>query len=400
MAMSPDKKSAVFLLAILAIIVALSVTISISLRTDPIQETMKNDPVIKILFVHTDDDGNVLSTDILVYCPGSDQGVSFNILGNTGAIFKSINRVDRIDAVYKELGMEEYKGEIERLVGKTIPFTVEYSISDLEFFADYLGGLNVFVPAPVDEMGPNGEKWLLPSGAVSLDGDKIKIFETYKLSSENDGDVEERRQAVFSSLLSAFRENKKAVFLPKNFSVFAKRFKTNIDEKNFYRLLKQVSDLDPERIVLQTITGSSRTVESGKTLLFPLYDGQLIKDVMNQSISSLVTGDYGNQNRAYVLVIRNGTSTQGLARNTSFLMQSAGYEVLETANAPPTEKTVIINHIGNTEAAKALGNFIRCTNIIDEEVAFDSSSGSAQADFTLVLGKDFDGRIVRGNSVE
>ena len=38
--------------------------------------------------------------------------------------------------------------------------------------------------------------------------------------------------------------------------------------------------------------------------------------------------------------------------------------------------------------------------IIDEEVAFDSFSGSAQADFTLVLGKDFDGRIVRGNSVE
>ena len=115
---------------------------------------------------------------------------------------------------------------------------------------------------------------------------------------------------------------------------------------------------------------------------------------MNQSISSLMTGDYGNQNRAYVLVIQNGTSTQGLARNTSFLMQSAGYEVLETSNAPPTEKTVIINHVGNSEAAKALGNFIRCTNIVDDDFSYESS-GSAQADFTIVLGKDFDGRIVR-----
>ncbi|WP_407396761.1 LCP family protein [Treponema sp.] len=395
MNMSRDKKSAIFLLVILAIIVAVSLVIAMSLRVDPIQETMKNDPVVKILFVHTDDEKNVLATDILLYCPGSDQAVSFNILGNTGAIYKSINRVDRIDAVYKELGMESYKGEIEKLVGKKIPFSVEYTMSDLEFFADYLGGLNVFVPMPVDENGPNGEKWLLPSGAVSLDGDKIKIFETYRLSSESQDDVDDRRQAVFTALLAALRDNKKSVYNARIFPVFAKHFVTNIDYQNFYRLMMQVSDIDTERIVTQTITGSARTVESGQTLLFPLYDGQLIKDVMDQSISSLVTGDYGNQNRAYVLSIKNGTSTQGLARNTSFLMQSAGYEVLETSNAPATDKTIIVNHIGNSEAAKALGKFIRCTNIIDADESESGSSGSAQADFTLIIGKDFDGRIVR-----
>lgn len=395
MSMTRDKKSAVFLLVILAIIVAVSIVIAISLKVDPIKETMKNDPVVKILFVHTDDEKNVLATDILVYCPGTDQAVSFNILGNTGAIYKSINRVDRIDAVYKELGMEAYKGEIEKLVGKTIPFTVEYTMSDLEFFADYLGGLNVFVPMPVDEVSPDGEKWLLPSGAVSLDGDKIKIFETYRLSSESMDDVDDRRQAVFTSLLAAFRDNKSSVYNAKVFPVFAKRFITNVDYQNFYRLMMQVSDIDTERIVTQTITGSIRTVESGQTLLFPLYDGQLIKDVMNQSISSLVTGDYGNQNRAYVLSILNGTSTQGLARNTSFLMQSAGYEVLETSNAPATDKTVIINNIGNIEAAKALGKFIRCTNIVDDDTLEEDSGSSAKADFTIVLGKDFDGRIVR-----
>ena len=395
MSMTRDKKSAVFLLVILAIIVAVSIVIAISLKVDPIKETMKNDSVVKILFVHTDDEKNVLATDILVYCPGTDHAVSFNILGNTGAIYKSINRVDRIDAVYKELGMEAYKGEIEKLVGKTIPFTVEYTMSDLEFFADYLGGLNVFVPMPVDEVSPDGEKWLLPSGAVSLDGDKIKIFETYRLSSESMDDVDDRRQAVFTSLLAAFRDNKSSVYNAKVFPVFAKRFITNVDYQNFYRLMMQVSDIDTERIVTQTITGSIRTVESGQTLLFPLYDGQLIKDVMNQSISSLVTGDYGNQNRAYVLSILNGTSTQGLARNTSFLMQSAGYEVLETSNAPATDKTVIINNIGNIEAAKALGKFIRCTNIVDDDTLEEDSGSSAKADFTIVLGKDFDGRIVR-----
>ena len=66
MRMSKDKRSAIFLLAILAIIAALTVTIAISLKVDPISETMKNDPVIKILFIHTDDEKNVLSTDISI----------------------------------------------------------------------------------------------------------------------------------------------------------------------------------------------------------------------------------------------------------------------------------------------------------------------------------------------
>ena len=150
-------------------------------------------------------------------------------------------------------------------------------------------------------------------------------------------------------------------------------------------------------IVNGSKTGSLRTVD-GQTLLFPYYDGQLIKDVINQAISSLVSGDLGNQNRVYVLVIQNGTTEQGLARNTSFLLQSAGYEVLETKNADRNdyEKTEIINHIGNSEAAKTLGNFIHCTNIIDEEVMPENadSTSAAQADFTIILGSDFDGRYV------
>ena len=48
-----------------------------------------------------------------------------NILGNTGAIFQSIGRVDRIDAVYTEKGIETYKSEIEKLIGQEIPFYID-----------------------------------------------------------------------------------------------------------------------------------------------------------------------------------------------------------------------------------------------------------------------------------
>lgn len=401
MSISKEQRNGIFLLTILVIIIGVVGFIVLSLRMDPIEENLKLNPVINSLWILKDDDGNVLSTDVLVFYPQTGQASAFDILGNTGAIYKSLGRVDRIDSVYKEKGLASYKDEIEKLIGKKIPFTIEIKLSDLELLADYLGGLNVFISVPVDETDENGMRCLFPSGAVVLDGDKIHDYIMYKSPSENASDVEDRRQAVFVSLIYALKENRNIIFAKNNFSVYEEKIKTNIDKKNFYNLMKKLSLIDTERFSIQTITGSLRTVD-GQTLLFPYYDGQLIKDVINQAISSLVSGDLGNQNRVYVLVIQNGTTEQGLARNTSFLLQSAGYEVLETKNADRNdyEKTEIINHIGNSEAAKTLGNFIHCTNIIDEEVMLENadSTSAAQADFTIILGKDFNGRFVKGSS--
>ena len=401
MSISKEQRNGIFLLTILVIIIGVVGFIVLSLRMDPIEENLKLNPVINSLWILKDDDGNALSTDVLVFYPQTGQASAFDILGNTGAIYKSLGRVDRIDSVYKEKGLASYKDEIEKLIGKKIPFTIEIKLSDLELLADYLGGLNVFISFPVDETDENGMRCLFPSGAVVLDGDKIHDYIMYKSPSENASDVEDRRQAVFVSLIYALKENRNIIFAKNNFSVYEEKIKTNIDKKNFYNLMKKLSLIDTERFSIQTITGSLRTVD-GQTLLFPYYDGQLIKDVINQAISSLVSGDLGNQNRVYVLVIQNGTTEQGLARNTSFLLQSAGYEVLETKNADRNdyEKTEIINHIGNSEAAKTLGNFIQCTNIIDEEVMPENadSTSAAQADVTIILGKDFNGRFVKGSS--
>lgn len=401
MSISKEQRNGIFLLTILVIIIGVVGFIVLSLRMDPIEENLKLNPVINSLWILKDDDGNALSTDVLVFYPQTGQASAFDILGNTGAIYKSLGRVDRIDSVYKEKGLASYKDEIEKLIGKKIPFTIEIKLSDLELLADYLGGLNVFISFPVDETDENGMRCLFPSGAVVLDGDKIHDYIMYKSPSENASDVEDRRQAVFVSLIYALKENRNIIFAKNNFSVYEEKIKTNIDKKNFYNLMKKLSLIDTERFSIQTITGSLRTVD-GQTLLFPYYDGQLIKDVINQAISSLVSGDLGNQNRVYVLVIQNGTTEQGLARNTSFLLQSAGYEVLETKNADRNdyEKTEIINHIGNSEAAKTLGNFIHCTNIIDEEGMPENadSTSAAQADFTIILGKDFNGRFVKGSS--
>ena len=307
-----------------------------------------------------------------------------------------MGRVDRIDAVYKEKGIDVYRAEIEKLTGMTIPFTLEIGLREFSELTDFLGGLRVFVPYPVDDR-IDGVPYLLPSGSVTLDGDKIRTYLLYENKEASAADRQDRLQNTVVAFLAALNKGRSDIFKKKVFPVYASRIRANIDNDGLYSLLEKISMIDAERLFPQAVTGSLRAVD-GQTLLFPYYDGQLIKDVLKQTVSALLSETEVVHSRIYVLAVQNGTTVQGLAKNTAALMQSAGYDVLSAANADTNdyEKTVIIDHIGNAEIAKNIGDFIRCTNIKTAEIKEeDVSEADTLVDFTIVLGKDFDGRYVR-----
>ena len=392
-----SNKGAFLLLLIFLILISVTVGLALSLRVSTVDENLKTDRVIKTLVV-MEDKKRVLFTDVFIYYPVSQRGALINILENTGGIFSSLGRVDSIESVYLEKGIDSYKAEIEKLVGQSIPFYINLNLTKFGELTDMLGGMKVFIPSPIDAKNDEGERWLLPSGVVSLDGDKIQSYLNYERSDENEEDLIERRQNVILAFFAALSRNEKIIRDKNSFAEISKRMDSNLDDKEFHRLVSIISQVDSEHLTPQTITGSKRIVD-GKTLLFPYYDGQLIKDVFKQVSNSLISLDNANVNRTYVLEIQNGTTVQGLARNTMALLQSAGYDILTTGNADSNdyEKTVIINHIGNAEIAKSLGDFIHCTNIVEESVSeeADSNTAAANVDFTIILGKDFDGRYVK-----
>ena len=393
---SKSQSSALFLILIFAVLAISAFVIFFSLRTDPIEEVLKNDQLLKILFVLSDED-EVISTDVILYYPVTQKTAMFDIPGRTGAIYSSVGRVDRIDSVYLEKGIQSYKQEIEKLLDTTIPFTLEVELEQFSQLTDLLGGLRIFIPSPVD-IKTEDEYYLLPSGAVTLDGDKIKTYIKYREPEETENDIQERMQNTVLGFLNALNQQKELVLGDRTFDYFNKLMKINMDKDGLKRLLSEISNIDSERLAPQTITGSVRDVD-GKQLLFPYYDGQLIKDACKQSMSALVASTSMVYDRTYVLEIQNGTTVQGLAKNTSALLQSIGYDVLTTTNADSNDyaKTVIIDHINNPQVASSLGDFIMCDNIIVEEVQSEDASLDANllVDFTIILGKDFDGRYVR-----
>ncbi len=391
------EKSMVFLFLVFLIIIVTSIVIVAALQVNPVAEIIENEEPIKILFV-LEDEEEVLFTDVFVYYPVSGRGALFNIPGNTGAIYRSLGRVDRIDAVYHEKGIDAYRQEVEALSGQSIPFSIVCSVDEFSVLTDLLGGLRIFVPSPVDIVAADGSRWLLPSGFTSLDGDKVRTYLYYQQPEETAAEVQDRYQSVMVAFLAALNRNLSIMFREENFREYSGLLRTNLEERNLRIVLEAVARVDSERLDPKGITGSVRLVD-GKSLLFPLYDGELVRDLFKQTVSSLVSAGDTVYDRIYILEVQNGTSVQGLARNTSILLQGFGFDVLSSVNADRNdyEETVIINHIGNDEVAKNLGDIISCSNIITEEVLPESAGMEAESrvDFTIILGRDFDGRYVR-----
>ena len=389
-------RSIIFLAVILVVLLAAGALLVNAMRTDPVKDSLSGDRLLKVLLV-LDDGGKPLSTNIIAYYPGSKRAAMFDIPGETGLILSSLGRVDRIDAVYAEKGIEAYKKEIERITGIQVPFYLRMTLDQFSRLADLLSGFGVFIPTPVDITADAG-RVLLPSGAVTLDGDKLRSYVTYTDEADQDGEPSNRKQKAVLAFFRALNDNAGVVFSRAMFPAVRSCIQSNVPRDSLADLLTELSRIDAERLVPQRVTGSLREVD-GKQLLFPFYDGQLLKDVIRQTLAGLASENSAAQERIYALEILNGTKSQGLARNTSELYQSFGYDVIRTGNAEAEEyeKTVIVDRIGNAAVASTIAQVIQCDNIQATSVdpAADSYGTEAVVDFTIILGKDFDGRYVQ-----
>ncbi|HPX46956.1 MAG: membrane-bound transcriptional regulator LytR [Spirochaetes bacterium ADurb.Bin269] len=393
-------RSILFLLIIFTVLLVTGAVLIFSMKTDPLQESLSQDSLLKVLVV-IEHEKMPVSSHILAYYPGSNRAAMFDIPGETGLILKSLGRVDRIDAVFAEKGIRNYKTEIEGITGISVPFYLTATLDNFARLTDLVGGLEVFIPTPVDTVS-GSERVLLPSGAVTLDGDKVISYMTYTDSLDQEGESAARKQRAVLAFFKKLNDNSSKVFSDRIFPVLSSCLESNVPEKSKKDLLAELSRIDAERLVPQRVTGSLREVD-GKELLFPFYDGQLLKDIVRQTLGGLASEVAGAQERIYALEILNGTRKQGLARKTSELYQSFGYDVIAVRNADTAEyeETVLIDRIGNDAVSKSIAQVIRCENI--QTASLESFEGEdpasfgteASVDFTIILGKDFDGRYVR-----
>ena len=367
-----------------------------SLKTNSVEDSLEHDTLLRTLFVVQNEDGNVLFSNVIILDTSTEKAAVINLPGYTGAIFQSLGRTDSLEAVYNELGMASYRTEVQKLLGISIPYTTMVKLEDFIRLCDMFGGMRVFIPSPIDTVSEEGDRWLLPSGAVTLDGDKIAVYLQYEEEDEAEDTIQDRYQNVMGAFLTGLHDQSFKIFNSKqNFKRFSVNLNSNISDDEEETLYSEIAQIDTESIIKQTITGSLRNVD-GQQLLMPLNNGEFIKEAVKQTTYMLMSSDGTISNRIYVLEIQNGTKTQGLARRTATLYQNASYDVLSAVNADSNDyaETVIVDHIGNEAVARQVGELIRCTNIKQADEMEEGSSSDSMVDFTVILGRDFNGAYV------
>lgn len=383
-------RSAAFLVAIIAVLAAAALFLFLSLRSDAVEQAVKSDRILNLAII-IEREGKPVSTQLFLFYPANARAALLDVPAETGLIIKSLDRVDRIDALYDRKRPQAYVGEIANLLKTESPYWLIFDEAGLRDATDLLDGIEVFVPSPIDVEGP--PRAMLPSGALLLDGDKTGQFAFYTDSDESDNDIIGRRQRLFQAIVRRWGEKASWLVRPEVFSAFKRTLRTNLSDDSLRRLLPELAKMDADRLVLQRVTGTYKIVD-GKKLLFPHYDGELVRDIVKQTLNALAnSGSASPADKIFTIEVLNGTPTKGLAKRAAEIFQSFGYDVVSVGNAErdDVDRTSIVDRYSNPEAVKNIADVIRCSNT-SRAAAPQSEDEQASVDFTVVLGSDFNGR--------
>ncbi|MDR0443896.1 MAG: LCP family protein [Treponema sp.] len=390
--------AAIFLLTIMGVALAVY-----TLRSNPVEEALSGNRVINVLFV-IEENKKPLSTYVLMYYPATKRAAIFDIPGNLGLLLTRLNRVSRIDSLYDPGKTGSYETEIGKLLGIAPDFSVVITIDNLRYLVDLLEGVEVFIPTPVS-FRDDSQLVLFPSGMTVLDGDKACVYATYSIPDEDRETEEFRRQRFFLGFLNRQIKMNDELKKPVIGKLYHSFFKTDMSQRTLMRLYDELSYIDTDRTNVQSVGGNLREV-SGEMLIIPHWDGNLVKEVVKQTLGSLTRQSEDSlSERTHTVEVLNGTAVSGLAGRTAEMLRSFGYDVISTGNADRNdyERTVIIHRSGEENMVQAFADIIRCNNVrreyLPEELHEEHSIQNVEykSDITLIIGRNFNGRYVVGN---
>ncbi|OQY34629.1 MAG: hypothetical protein B6241_04180 [Spirochaetaceae bacterium 4572_59] len=383
--------SIIILSLIFLILIALAVFILFSMKIDDYKEMVNNNKLISVAFIIEDKEAPVV-TELFYYHPETRKGALLNLPEDTGSIIQSLNRVDRIDVVYDAHNIPEYLKQVSLLTGINSDFHIVVSADELVRIVDYLEGVEIFLSNPVVVQNDD-ELVLLPSGSVTLDGDKALEYLQYEKDGESTSDKIRREHELIMGILRKVNQMYSPVFADNLMTYIFPELVTDMDQKSFDSFLSELSSLEVDRMVFQEVLGTRRRVDN-QILLFPHYDGKLLKETVKQMEDSLSDFDILKDEKLVVSIeIQNGTTRNGLAGRTAEIFKSYGYQISSIKNADNTkyEDTVILDKKGDPASVQRVANLIKCTKIHTE---IDRNRDET-VDIIVILGKDFDGRYVK-----
>lgn len=378
-------------LFLLIIVVTLGVTGIVlwsQLRGDTVSSAVDAGESLRLLLTIHDGERIAVSSVVLIDTQTRRVGI-LDIPGNVGVLIPWLDRIDRIDVAFAEGDGLRYRDLVSSIVGT--PLTLMAIDRDgLERLVDLLGGVDIFLATdflPEDRVAP----MLATGGTVRLDGPSTSAFLFDVDPAATELDEVGRRQAFMAALIAAFVRGGDVAAHPDAAAIRDRAIDVEWDSRALGSAFELLSSVDSASIVRRRVQGTTRTVDAdGQTrqLLFPHFDGQWLRQSVQQVLQGLASPAEEAAAAARIRVeVLNGTSVAGLAGRTGERLADFGFEPVRVANADRNDRptSVVIDRVGTGEAAgrvaQTLGIARIEVDVIPEPVA----------EVTVILGGDFDG---------
>ena len=290
---------------------------------------------------------------------------------------------------------------VEALLGVPIHYYAQVDFSAFIRVIDEIGGVKIDVPETikVDPLGEGNTKTLKP-GIQTLDGALTLAYARARNTPGGDFDRAQRQQQV----IMAIRDRVLSVELlpvliaraPQLYQELSGGVRTNLGFEEGLQLALLAAEIDSEDIQRGAI-GIEHTLfantSEGASVLIPLSEKiRELRDALfanTGALGPLTEGTPAERMAAegVRLVVRNGSSSAGLAADTAEFLTALGAQVVEVGNADQVyAATTLIDYTGSPHTLRYLYDLF---GVLPERVFFEYDPGS-QVDLILILGEDAD----------
>ena len=290
---------------------------------------------------------------------------------------------------------------VEQVIGVPINYYAQIDFYAFIDFIDELGGLDMHIrePITVDPIGPGNTVTLQP-GVQVLDGATALAYARARYTDGGDFDRSRRQQEVIMALRDDIVNFNMLPTLitkaPTLYNELSEGIRTNLNLQQVVQLALFASQIDPSDIK-QGVIGQDEvmfgTSPDGLSIVIPIYDEiRLVRDEIFSTggpvSPAAVSGDPATlrQDEQAKISIQNGTSSSGLATQTSEYLRSQGLNIIEETNADRLySASTIIIYNGKPYTTQYIADLMGITtaNI------YNRYTPDAYADIAIILGDDW-----------
>ncbi|WP_353931467.1 LCP family protein [Okeanomitos corallinicola TIOX110] len=261
---------------------------------------------------------------------------------------------------------------------------IRLSTSGLRQLVDQLGGVDMFVPQPINYQN-NGSTVNLVSGWQTLNGEQAEHFARFRESNVDDLPRVQRQQALINSLLQRLNNPTVLPRLPQITRIMRKYFDTNLKMEEMMALANFSVNVERDNFQMSILPGTFSKFSKNPNSYWLNLTGQ--QSLLNDYVGVNIAGVKSDSRPVYRLkiAIQNASNRPHLTEKVITYLKEKGFQNIYTiADWPDTQRqTQIIVQKGNPQPGTELQAVLGLGQV---DV---SANGDLDSDLTIRIGQDW-----------